>query len=257
MTSVKIKSLCTNQDRRICSNTPDMLHLSHSNLDWGDRDMKKEFVVIGLGRFGGSIVKELVELDADVMAIDISPERVDEYSHIATQAVTADTTDESVLRSLGIRNFEHVVVAIGENIQASILTTLMLKEIGVEKITVKAQNDYHEKVLRKIGADKVVHPERDMGKRIANNMVSNNILDYLELSQEYSIAEIQVSEKLVGKTLIELDIRARYGVNIVAIKRGNQLLVSPQAIEKIQLQDILITIGSDVDIHKFEKKALH
>ncbi|MCM3742689.1 TrkA family potassium uptake protein [Sporosarcina luteola] len=219
--------------------------------------MKKEFVIIGLGRFGGSIVNELVELDADVMAIDISPDRVDEFAHIATTAVAADTTDESALRSLGIRNFEHVVVAIGENIQASILTTLILKEIGVKRITVKAQNDYHAKVLRKIGADQVVHPERDMGKRIANNLVSNNILDYLELSDEYSIAEIRANEKLAGFTLIELDIRAKYGVNIVAIKRGAQILVSPQAIEEIQLNDILIVIGSDLDIHRFEKKALH
>ncbi|KXH79841.1 TrkA family potassium uptake protein [Sporosarcina sp. HYO08] len=219
--------------------------------------MKKEFVVIGLGRFGGSIVKELVELGADVMAIDISAERVDEYASIATQAVTADTTDESALRSLGIRNFDHVVVAIGENIQASILTTLMLKEIGVERITVKAQSDYHAKVLQKIGADQVVHPERDMGIRIANNLLSNNILDYLELSDEYSIVEIRANEMLAGYTLIDLDIRAKYGVNIVAIKRGNQILVSPQAIEKIQLDDVLIVIGSDLDIHQFEKKALH
>lgn len=219
--------------------------------------MKKEFVVIGLGRFGGSIVKELVELNADVMAIDISPEKVDDYASIATQAVAADTTDESVLKSLGIRNFEHVIVAIGDNIQSSILTTLMLKEIGVKKVTVKAQNDYHEKVLRKIGADQVVHPERDMGIRIANNMVSNNILDYLDLSDEYSIAEIKANEKITGFTLVELNIRAKYGVNIVAIKRGTHILVSPQAIETVELNDVLIVIGSDQDIHNFEKKALH
>ncbi|REB09620.1 TrkA family potassium uptake protein [Sporosarcina sp. BI001-red] len=219
--------------------------------------MKKEFVVIGLGRFGGSIVNELIELDASVMAIDKSQERVDEYAQIATQAVAADTTDESSLRSLGIRNFEHVVVAIGENIQASILTTLILKELGVQMITVKAQNDYHEKVLRKIGADHVIHPERDMGRRIANRMVSNDILDYLELSDEYSIVEIRANEKLSGATLIDLDIRAKYGVNIVAIKREDHILVSPQAIEEIRLNDVLIVIGSDVDIHRFEKKVLH
>jgi len=219
--------------------------------------MKKEFAVIGLGRFGGSIVKELIELDADVLAIDISPAKVDEYALIATQAAAADTTDESVLHSLGIRNFEHVIVAIGENIQASILTTLMLKEIGVPKITVKAQNDYHEKVLMKIGADHVVHPERDMGIRIANNMVSNNILDYLDLSDEHSIAEIIANEKLVGHTLVDIDIRAKYGVNIVAIKRGTNIVVSPQANETIKTNDILIVIGSDADIHNFEKKALH
>lgn len=219
--------------------------------------MKKEFVVIGLGRFGGSIVRELIEQGADVMAIDKFSDRVDEFASIATQAIVADTTDESVLKSLGIRNFEHVIVAIGEDIQSSILTTLMLKEIGVNKITVKAQNDYHEKVLRKIGADQVVHPERDMGIRIANNMISNNVLDYLELSDEHSIMEIIANELLAGSTLIDLDIRAKYGINIVAIKRGNEILVSPQATEEILVNDILIVIGADSDIIRFEKKAMH
>ncbi|ANU22767.1 potassium channel family protein [Planococcus donghaensis] len=219
--------------------------------------MKKEFVVIGLGRFGGSIVRELIEQDADVMAIDKDSERVDEFSSIATQAVVADTTDESVLKSLGIRNFEHVIVAIGENIQASILTTLMLKEIGVKKITVKAQNDYHAKVLSKIGADKVVHPERDMGIRIAHNILSNNVLDYLELSDEHSIMEIKANQKLAGYTLIGLDIRARYGINIVAIKRGEDIIVSPQADMEIEQEDILIIIGSDADINRFEKKMMN
>ncbi|WP_313891439.1 TrkA family potassium uptake protein [Psychrobacillus sp.] len=218
--------------------------------------MHKEFVVIGLGRFGGSIVKELVEQGADVMAIDIVSERVDEFATIATQAVVADTTDEAVLKSLGIRNFEHVIVAIGDNIQASILTTLMLKEIGVKKITVKAQNDYHEKVLRKIGADQVVHPERDMGIRIANNILSNNVLDYLELSDEHSIMEIKVNDKIAGKSLVDLDIRAKYGINIVAVKRGKNLIVSPPAEEKLLLHDVLIIIGADVDMIRFEKKVL-
>jgi len=217
--------------------------------------MHKEFVVVGLGRFGGSIVRELIDQGADVMAIDIASERVDEYATIATQAVVADTTDEAVLKSLGIRNFEHVIVAIGDDIQSSILTTLMLKEIGVKKITVKAQNDYHEKVLRKIGADQVVHPERDMGIRIANNILSNNVLDYLELSDEHSIMEIRVNEKIAGKSIIDLDIRARYGINIVAIKRGNNIIVSPQADEKLVLNDVLIIIGADVDIIRFEKKV--
>ncbi|MDE4086241.1 TrkA family potassium uptake protein [Planococcus maritimus] len=219
--------------------------------------MKKEFVVIGLGRFGGSIVRELIEQGADVMAIDKDHERVDEFASIATQAVVADTTDESVLKSLGVRNFEQVIVAIGENIQASILTTLMLKEIGVKKITVKAQNDYHAKVLHKIGADKVVHPERDMGIRIAHNILSNNVLDYLELSDEHSIMEIKANDKLAGYTLIELDIRAKYGINIVAIKRGDEIIVSPQADMEIERDDILIIIGSDADINRFEKKVMN
>ena len=218
--------------------------------------MKKEFVVIGLGRFGGSIVRELVRQGADVMAIDTDPERVDEYAQIATQAIVADTTDEATIKSLGIWNFEHVIVAIGENIQASILTTLILKELGVPQITVKAQNDYHEKVLIKIGADVVVHPERDMGIRIANNMLSNNVLDYLELSAEHSIMEIKANEGVAGKSLIDLDIRAKYGINIVGIKRRDEIMISPAATEIIEVGDILLVIGADVDINRFVKKVL-
>ena len=218
--------------------------------------MKKEFAVIGLGRFGGSICRTLAEQGIEVMAIDINEDRVNDYSMIASHAVVGDSTDEKVLKELGIRNFDHVVVAIGDNIQASILTTIILKEHGVQNITVKAQNDYHEKVLVKIGADHVVHPERDMGKRIANNMISNSVLDYLELSDEHSIVEIVASEKMDGHSILNLDIRAKYGINIVAIKRENEITVSPQANEIINKNDILIVIGADVDINRFEKKVL-
>ncbi len=218
--------------------------------------MRKEFVVIGLGRFGGSIVRELISQGANVMAIDSSQERVDDFAQIATQAVVADTTDESVIKSLGLWNFEHVIVAIGEDIQSSILTTLILKELGVPQITAKANNDYHEKVLRKIGADFVVHPERDMGIRIANNMLSNNVLDYLELSDEHSIMEIRVSDRIAGRSLVDLDIRAKYDINIVGIKRGEQILISPSPTDPILIGDILLVIGADVDINRFMKKAL-
>jgi trk system potassium uptake protein len=218
--------------------------------------VKKEFAVIGLGRFGGSICRTLAEQGMEVMAIDINEDRVNDYSMIASHAVVGDSTDEKVLKELGIRNFDHVVVAIGDNIQASILTTIILKEHGVQNITVKAQNDYHEKVLVKIGADHVVHPERDMGKRIANNMISNSVLDYLELSDEHSIVEIVASEKIDGHSILNLDIRAKYGINIVAIKRKNEIIVSPQANEIINEKDILIVIGADVDINRFEKKVL-
>ena len=218
--------------------------------------MRKEFVVIGLGRFGGSIVRELISQGANVMAIDSSQERVDDFAQIATQAIVADTTDESVIKSLGLWNFEHVIVAIGEDIQSSILTTLILKELGVPQITAKANNDYHEKVLRKIGADFVVHPERDMGIRIANNMLSNNVLDYLELSDKHSIMEIRVSDRIAGRSLVDLDIRAKYDINIVGIKRGEQILISPSPTDPILIGDILLVIGADVDLNRFMKKAL-
>ncbi|WP_456265171.1 MULTISPECIES: potassium channel family protein [unclassified Bacillus (in: firmicutes)] len=218
--------------------------------------MKKEYAVIGLGRFGGSICKALSEEGLEVMAMDMNEDRVNEYAKIASHAVIGDSTDESVLKNLGIRNFDHVIVAIGENIQASILTTIMLKELGVKTVTVKAQNDYHEKVLNKIGADRIVHPERDMGRRIAHKIISNNVLDYLELSDEYSLIEIVANSRLAGHSLLDLDIRARYGINIVAIKRGKEVIVSPLADEMIQKEDILIVIGAVADIGRFEKREM-
>jgi trk system potassium uptake protein TrkA len=219
--------------------------------------VKKEFAVIGLGRFGGSICRTLAEEGMEVMAIDKDENRVNDYSMIASHAVVGDSTDEKVLKGLGIRNFDHVIVAIGDDIQASILTTIILKELGVKNITAKALNDYHEKVLIKIGADHVVHPERDMGKRIAHNMISNSVLDYLELSDEHSIVEIVANERIDGHSIIDLDIRAKYGITIVAIKRKDEIIVSPQANEVINKNDILIVIGADADINRFEKKALH
>ncbi|EMI13564.1 potassium uptake protein [Bacillus stratosphericus LAMA 585] len=219
-------------------------------------NMKKEYAVIGLGRFGGSICKALSEEGLEVMAMDMNEDRVNEYAKIASHAVIGDSTDESVLKNLGIRNFDHVIVAIGENIQASILTTIMLKELGVKMVTVKAQNDYHEKVLNKIGADRIVHPERDMGRRIAHKIISNNVLDYLELSDEYSLIEIVANSRLAGHSLLDLDIRARYGINIVAIKRGKEVIVSPLADEMIQKEDILIVIGAVADIGRFEKREM-
>ncbi|MCR6111285.1 TrkA family potassium uptake protein [Bacillus sp. A301a_S52] len=215
--------------------------------------MKKQFAVIGLGRFGGSICKALSEQGMEVLAIDTNEDKVNEFASIATHAVVADTTEENTLKSLGIRNFDHVVVAIGDNIQSSILTTLMLVEQGVNHITVKAQNDYHEKVLSKIGAHKVVHPERDMGVRIAHNIVSKNVLDYLELSDEYSIVELEAGQIVNNRTLIGLDIRAKYGCNVMAIKRDEEINVSPSADEVLRQGDIIIVIGADKDISRMEK----
>ncbi|WP_240375031.1 potassium channel family protein [Bacillus piscicola] len=214
--------------------------------------MKKQFAVIGLGRFGGSICRALASEGMDVLAIDLDEEKVKEYASIVTQAAIADTTDEKALKGLGIRNFDHVIVAIGDNIQASILTTLILDEMDVRHITVKAQNDYHEKVLRRIGADEVVHPERDIGVRIAHNVVSRNVLDYLELSDEYSIVELAAGNKLDGKKIIDLDLRSKYGCNILAIKRGDDIHVSPEPEESLQNGDVLIVIGADEDINRVE-----
>ncbi|MDV2582290.1 potassium channel family protein [Alkalibacillus haloalkaliphilus] len=214
---------------------------------------KRLYAVIGLGRFGGSICKELSREGMEVLAIDNDEEKVNEFKEVASHAVIADSTDEIALRDLGFRNIDHVIVAIGDNVHASILTTLIVKELGISTITVKAQNDYHEKVLEKIGADEIVHPERDMGRRIAHSIISSNILDYLELSDEHSVVEVKAGDKMDGETIIDLDIRARFGCNVVAIKRGKDINVSPMADDVIEKGDIIIVIGSDKDIHRFEK----
>ncbi|OEF99340.1 potassium uptake system protein [Vulcanibacillus modesticaldus] len=219
--------------------------------------MSKQFAVIGLGRFGSSIAKALYDLDHEVMAIDVDEEKIQENLNNVTHAVQADSTDEVALKSLGIRNFDVVVVAIGQDIQASILTTLILKEMGVETIVVKAQNQLHAKVLYKIGASKVVFPERDMGIRVAHLLVTPNILDYIELSDEYSIVEIISSEKMAEKTLLELNIRARFGCSIMALKNNDYINVAPSANDKIHEGDIMVVIGHKNDLRRFEEFVMN
>lgn len=218
--------------------------------------MRREFAVIGLGRFGGSICEELSKEGMRVLAVDINEQRINEFKSIALHAVIADSTDEQALKALGIQNMDHVIVAIGDNIQASILTTVILSELGTKRITVKAQNDYHEKILNKIGADVVVHPERDMGKRLAHSLMSNNIIDYLELSEEHSMVEVKSGRQMIGKNLIELDIRAEYGCNVVAIRRQNDMIISPEPTLTIKSEDILVILGADEDISRFEKDLI-
>lgn len=212
----------------------------------------KQFAVIGLGRFGTSVAMTLHTMGYEVLAIDNSEERVQEFSNEVTHVVQADTTDEDTLAALGIRNFDVVIVAIGENVQANILTTLQLKELGVPYIVAKASNKLHGKMLEKIGADRVVYPERDMGQRVAHNLVSSTMLDYIELSPNLNIMEVSVPRVLEGKTLAEADLRAKYEINVVAIKRGDEIIVPPQPNEKIQAYDILVVVGSIKGIQRLE-----
>ncbi len=216
---------------------------------------KKTFAVIGLGRFGKSVLNELIELDNEVLAIDIQEERVNEVSNIASHAIICDTTDEEALINIGVKNIDHVVIAIGDNVQASILTSLILKELNVAEITVKSQNDYHERVLKKIGITDIIHPEQDMGKRIARRISSRFISDSLELSKKYSLVELRANGKILNKTLLELNLRNKLGINVVAIKRNDEIII-PDADEKIIQNDIIIIVGNNQAIEKFEKHLL-
>ncbi|MGZ0052585.1 potassium channel family protein [Brevibacillus gelatini] len=217
--------------------------------------MSKQFAIIGMGRFGSSVARTLYEMDYEVMGIDESEERINENIQHVTHAVVADSTDERALKEIGIRNFDVVVVAIGVDIQASILTVLTLKELGVKKIVAKAQNERHGQVLYKVGADRVVFPERDMGVRVAHNLISANVLDFIELAEDYSVAEVVVSSRMVGQNLRQLDIRRKYGVNVIAIKSGDKFNIAPNPDEVIQYGDVLVVIGNNKDLKAFEERA--
>lgn len=214
---------------------------------------KKQFVVIGLGRFGNALAKTVYGLGNDVLAIDMDEEKVQNIADDVTHAVQMDATDENALKTVGLRNFDVAVVTIGSDIQASIMATLLTKEMGVKFIIAKAHNEQHAKVLSKIGADKVILPEQDMGVRVAHNLVSSNILDYIELSSEYSIMEIEALDEWEGKSLKELELRKKYGINIVAIKDGKKVNVSPKADAVINKNDIVVALGSVSDLRKLEK----
>lgn len=215
--------------------------------------MKKQFAVIGMGRFGSSVAKTLSELGFEVLAIDSSEQRTQEVSNFVTHAVQADSTDEEALRSLGLNNFDIVVVAIGQDIQASILTTIIVKELGVPRVIVKAQTELQGKVLKKVGADKIIYPERDMGQRVAHHLVSSNIIDFIELSDDYSIIEMTPSSQMIGKNLRDLDIRARFGCNVMGIKTNDKMNIAPNSHDTIKEEDILVIVGKNSDLQHLEK----
>ena len=214
----------------------------------------KQYAVIGLGRFGTSVAKCLTVMGYEVLAIDEDQERIQEVVNSVTHAIQADATDENALKALGIRNFDVVIVSIGHDIQASILITVIVKELGVKFVVAKAQTELHGKVLLKVGADKVVYPERDMGARLAHSLVSSNVLDHIEISPEHSILEVVAPENMVGKTLRQSALRAVYGVTVMAIKRGKDLLVSPSADEPILENDVLLVIGENDRLHNVERE---
>lgn len=215
---------------------------------------KKQYVVIGLGRFGTSVAETLYNLGNDVLVIDIDEESVQNISNNVTHAIQADATDEVALREVGVRNFDVAIVSVGSDIQASIMATILLKELGIKQVVAKATNAMHAKVLKKIGANKVVFPEKDMGVRVAHGLVFSNILEYIELSPDYSIAEFISPEEWNGKSLQELNIRGEFGINVVAIRRESEVDVTPFPTEVINKDDVIVAIGNVEDLKKLENR---
>lgn len=215
--------------------------------------MKKQFVVLGCGRFGTGVALKLADLGAEVMVVDKNEEIIQTISERVTFAIQADLTDENSIRTLGIRNFDVAIVAIGTDMQSSILVTLMVKEMGIKLIIAKAHNELHAKVLYKIGADRVVLPEREMGIRIAKNLMSANFLDYVELAPDYSIVELVALKEWHHKTLMDCELRSKFGINVMAIRRGLDISIAVSPDEIIEPNDVLIVIGNNHDLKKIER----
>ncbi len=211
----------------------------------------KSFLVIGLGRFGAAVAQELSALGQEVLALDIDAENVQHIADQVTQAIQGDAQDEAVLRSVGARNFDCCVVAVGADMEASILITVMLKEMGAKYIVAKAMTPIHARVLERVGADRVVLPEIDMGQRLAQRLARTNVVDYIGVSDEFSIVEIHPPRSWVGNSLGKLGVRAKHQINVLAIRHGEggQVDVNPQPDKVIGPDDLLIVIGTNEQVN--------
>lgn len=215
---------------------------------------RKQYIVIGLGRFGCSVCKTLFEEDADVLAVDLREERAASARDFSTHAMCADATDPDVLKQLGISDFDVGIVTIGGDIKASGVITMLLKEMGVSTVIAKAHDETHGRMLIKLGADKVVFPERDMGRRVAHNLASTHILDFIEISPDFSLVEISPPAKWAGRNLRQLDLRARWDMNIIAIKTGEKVNASPGPDTVIDIDDVLLVMSSEETLKKLRDK---
>ena len=218
--------------------------------------MRKQYAVFGLGSFGESVAVTLQEPGCEVVVVDNHMERIEDISPYVSYAVQADIEDPEVIRSLGARNLDGVVVAVADDMEASIMATLVSKEIGVPYVLAKAKNELHAKVLKKIGADSIIFPEKEIGQSVARNLVSGEFVDWISLSPDYSITEIQVPEKWIGKSLSEIDVRRTKDVNVVGVRIGEKIQVTIDPEEPLQKEMMMIMIGSNEALEKFGEKQV-
>ena len=213
----------------------------------------KSYVVIGLGRFGAELARQLCRQGCEVLALDVHSDLVQQLANDVTHAVVGDGQDKEVLRALGVRNFDCAIIAFGGDLAASVLTIMNLKELGVPNIICKAHDETHRRVLEKLGADRVVIPEYEYAGRLARSLASRNVLDYIELSEDYGIIEVPAPRSWVGKTLKELNVRAKLGVNIIAVKKGEETRVSPAADFQIEAGAVLVVLGDTLALKAVQK----
>ena len=206
---------------------------------------KKQYLVVGLGRFGSAVAVTLAEQGMQVLAIDRSMEAVEIHRSRLTDVVCGDAMDRGVLEQIGAADFDVAIVTIGEDIKASGVITMQLKELGVKSVIVKAADDFHGRMLTKLGADKVIFPERDMGQRIAHNLVSEKIMDFIELSPDYSLVEMRPRPEWVGKPLKELNLRTRHRINVVAVRSGETVNAMPDMNTCIGENDVMLVVSQN------------
>lgn len=211
---------------------------------------KKEFVVFGMGRFGKSVATTLAESGCEVLIVDSDEATIQEMADLVTYAVKADVTDTEVLETLGISNFDAAIIGIGENLQASVMVTILAKEMGIPYVLAKAKNDLHAKILKKVGADSVVFPEKETGIRIAHNLLMGNFFDAIELSSRYSIVEIDLPREWKGQNLMELNLRAKYGINVIGTRSDDTIDINPSPDRKMKEGDRLVIIGENGVLNK-------
>ncbi|MBE6687682.1 MAG: TrkA family potassium uptake protein [Ruminococcaceae bacterium] len=213
----------------------------------------KSFAIIGLGNFGTTLALTLAQNQHQVLVIDEDAEKVEEISDYVTNAVIGDSTDRAVLETAGITDYDCAVVAISNNMECSILTTLLLEDMGISQVVARAVSDNHAKVLQRVGADIVVFPERDMGEKLAYKLDKNNVLDYIEFSEDYSLVEAKVPVRWVGKSLRELDIRRKYKINIIAVIKDHpyrKIEINPDPDAPFEADDTLAMVGLNSDLDK-------
>ena len=213
----------------------------------------KSYIIIGLGRFGQTLARQLCALGAEVLALDKRSDLVQQVADDVTHAVVGDGQDKEVLRALGARNFDCGIIAIGSNLAASVLTAMNLKELGVPYIICKAHDETHRKVLEKLGVDRVIIPEQENAQRLARSLNSHNVLEYIELSEDYGILEIPAPKGWIGKTIKELNVRAKLGVNIIAVENDKETNVSPSADYQIVPGDVMVVLGDNYALEAVQK----
>ena len=211
---------------------------------------KKEFVVLGLGRFGKSVATTLAEGGCEVLVVDVDENIINEIADQVTYAIKADATDADTLKTLGISNFDGAIIGMGENLEASVMATILVKELGIPYVLTKAHSELHARILKKVGADMVVFPEKETGIRIANNLMSDNFFDAIELSSTFSLMDIEALDIWIGKSLRDLKLRTTLKINVIGIRKKENLNINPAADDAIEKGDVLVIIGNNETLNK-------